>query len=62
MVVFAARLLERRDQFIAKQIDQTLAPGETGLIFLGMLHNLQGRLPADVALLFLSQARPGESE
>lgn len=50
------RLLERRDQFIATLIDQTLAAGETGLVFLGMLHNLQGRLPADISLIFLSQA------
>ncbi len=44
-------LLERRDRFIAAQIDKTLAAGETGLVFLGMLHNLEGRLAADIALI-----------
>lgn len=53
------RLLERRDQFIAARIDQTLAAGETGLVFLGMLHSLQNRLPADISSFFLGQDQPG---
>jgi hypothetical protein len=36
----AERLLKRRDQFIAQRIDDTLEPGETGVLFLGMLHAL----------------------
>ena len=43
-------LLDRRDKFIAERIAQTLQPGETGLIFLGMLHSLEGRLPSDMQL------------
>ena len=42
------RVLELRDRYIATRIDQTLEPGETGLIFLGMLHSLDHRLAADV--------------
>ena len=30
-------LLERRDKFIAQRINETLGPGEVGIIFLGML-------------------------
>jgi hypothetical protein len=41
-------LLEKRDRYIARRIDETLAPGETGLILLGMLHSLTGLLPPDV--------------
>jgi hypothetical protein len=41
-------LLDARDQFIADRISQTLRPGEVGLIFLGMAHSLEGRLPDDV--------------
>ena len=41
-------LLEERDGFIAGRIDQTLQAGETGLVFLGMLHSLDGRLAADI--------------
>ena len=44
----AKALLEARDQFIADRIAQTLRGGETGLIFLGMAHSLEGRLPADI--------------
>ena len=40
-------LLEERDLYICRRIDQTLAPGETGLLFLGLLHTLPA-LPADI--------------
>ena len=33
-------LLQRRDQFIAQRINATLKSGETGILFLGMLHSL----------------------
>ena len=36
----AARLLEARDRFIAKRIDETLQAEETGLLFLGAAHRL----------------------
>ena len=42
------QLIARRDRAIAERIDQTLLPGETGLLFLGMLHALEGYLPADI--------------
>jgi len=41
-------LLEQRDDFIARRIDETLEPGWVGVIFLGMMHSLEGRLPADI--------------
>lgn len=44
-------ILEKRDQYIAAQITRTLQPGETGLIFLGMLHSLVGRLPPDIEVV-----------
>ena len=53
----ARRLLDRRDAFIASRIAETLQPGECGLVFLGMLHSLEGRLPADIRLTVL---RPDE--
>jgi hypothetical protein len=43
-------ILHQRDRFVAERIGQTLDPGETGLLFLGMLHSLAGLLPADIAL------------
>lgn len=47
-------VLNERDSFIAKQIDQTLKEGETGLIFLGMLHSIERKLPSDIQLVRLN--------
>jgi len=46
-------ILRERDRYIAGRIADTLEPGETGLIFLGMLHRLQGLLPRDIRLSIL---------
>jgi hypothetical protein len=47
------RMLEARDAFIARRVDETLEEGETGLLFLGMLHSMRGRLPPSVDLKLL---------
>jgi hypothetical protein len=44
----SAALLQRRDQFIAQRINETLKRGETGILFLGMLHSLERYLHPDV--------------
>lgn len=41
-------LLNRRDQFIAQRIDATLNENETGIVFLGMLHQLDKWLTDDI--------------
>jgi hypothetical protein len=41
-------LLKKRDEYIAARIDQTLQAGETGLLFLGLLHNPAVLLPEDI--------------
>jgi hypothetical protein len=51
-------LLEARDRFIADRIAQTLRGGETGLIFLGMAHSLEGLLPPDIPVERLELATP----
>ena len=43
-------LLKQRDQAIAERINTTLRRGETGLLFLGMLHSLEGWLDPDIHL------------
>lgn len=43
-------LLQRRDAFIARRIADTLQPGETGLLFIGALHQVAELLPADIRL------------
>ncbi len=41
-------ILERRDRAIAARIDETLGAGETGILFVGMLHAVTPLLPADI--------------
>ena len=50
----STEILKKRDCYIAERIDDTLKTGETGLLFLGMLHNLTGALPHDIRLSILS--------
>ena len=53
-------LLQRRDQFMARRISQTLLVGETGLLFVGMLHSVEPWLDPDIRVLHpVRQARKG---
>lgn len=45
-------LLERRDRAIAARINGTLEPGETGVLFLGLLHDVARFLDADIRVRF----------
>jgi hypothetical protein len=45
-------LLQRRDQFIAQRLNDTLKPGETGILFLGMLHQVEPYLSQDVKVIY----------
>ena len=45
-------LLAQRDQFIARRINETLKPGETGILFVGMLHSLERYLDRDIKVLY----------
>jgi hypothetical protein len=45
-------LLKRRDQFIADRINDTLCPGETGILFLGMLHSLRPLLDDQIKVIY----------
>jgi len=48
-----AELMQRRDDFIARRIAETLAEGETGLLFIGALHQVGELLPKDIQLTYL---------
>lgn len=52
-------LLKRRDQYIADRINSTLEDGETGILFLGMLHSLTNLLAKDIRLVFPVDASSG---
>ena len=41
-------LLNRRDTFIAKGIDQTLKTDEKAILFIGAFHNVKKRLPKSI--------------
>ena len=41
-------LLRQRDNFIAKRITETLAEGESGILFSGAYHDVSSRLPDDI--------------
>jgi len=45
-------LLKKRDQFIADRIHRTLRAGETGILFLGMLHSVKEWLPKNIRVIY----------
>jgi len=49
------KLLDERDCFIARRIDETLQPGEIGLLFLGALHNATAKLPTTIEVVSLEE-------
>jgi hypothetical protein len=54
-------LLHLRDRFIADRIATTLRPGDAGILFLGMLHSLDGLLPNDIALRRIDITQPASA-
>lgn len=54
----AGELLAKRDQFISDRIEKTLKTGETGLLFLGMLHKVDELLPKDIKVSYLIHRLP----
>jgi len=50
--------LSRRDLYIAKRITETLGEGETGLLFIGLLHRVDEKLNQDMEITYL--LRDGE--
>lgn len=45
------RLLSQRDEFIARRISETLAEGETAVLFIGANHEILKRLPGDIQVI-----------
>ncbi|MDI6839633.1 MAG: hypothetical protein QMD71_02060 [bacterium] len=48
----ASDLLVKRDRFIANRINETLKEGETGILFLGMMHQVHKLIPRDIVLTY----------
>ncbi len=51
------RLMEERDRFMAKTINETLKSREKGVLFLGAFHNVLSRLADDIAVTEVKNAR-----
>jgi hypothetical protein len=49
----AQSILEKRDSYIAQRIDETLAEGETGLLFIGITHRVNEKLPKDIGIEYV---------
>lgn len=45
-------LIERRDRYIAGRINSTLGDGETGVLFIGMLHAVANHLNSDIKVIY----------
>lgn len=54
-------LLRKRDRYIAERIGETLQPGETGIVFLGLLHSIKDFLPSDVQVVTLGRVEPDDA-
>lgn len=50
--------LNKRDAFIAQRIQDTLAEGETGILFMGLIHRVDEKLPKDIQIEFLIHHLP----
>ena len=45
-------LLHRRDLYVAKRIRETLRDGETGILFIGLLHEVDEKLCQDMEISY----------
>jgi hypothetical protein len=50
--------LNKRDTFIAQRIQATLLEGETGILFMGLMHRVDEKLPRDIQVEFLLHHLP----
>jgi len=55
-------LLGKRDDFVARRIDETLADGETGILFLGLLHRVDEIVEGRFALTQLIHSLPLDTD
>lgn len=51
-----AILLNKRDAFIAKKIDETLGPHEKGILFIGAFHKIKKKLPKTIQVKEIKNA------
>jgi hypothetical protein len=54
----AESLLQKRDFYMGRRIDQTLQEGETGLLFIGLSHRVNEKLPKEVDIEYVIDRLP----
>ncbi|MBU4491643.1 MAG: hypothetical protein KKD69_04180 [Euryarchaeota archaeon] len=54
----AVDVLIKRDEFIRKRIEETLKDGETGILFMGLLHKVDEDLAEDIRVSYLIHRLP----
>lgn len=54
----AREILKKRDEYIANSISKTLMERETGILFIGMRHKVDEKLPKDVEVSYLIYRLP----
>jgi hypothetical protein len=54
----ASELLKKRDLYICSRINNTLPPGKTGILFIGLLHRVDELLPSDIRVNYLIYRLP----
>lgn len=50
-------ILNKRDEFIANRIIETLNEGETGILFIGASHNVKDKLPEDISVIEVKEMK-----
>jgi hypothetical protein len=54
----AGTLLQKRDAYMGRRIDQTLREGETGLLFIGFSHRVNEKVPKEVDIEYVIYRLP----
>lgn len=49
------KLADQRDRFVAERINETLKPGETGLLFMGADHDVLSHLAGDIIVISVKE-------
>jgi hypothetical protein len=55
-------LIDRRDRYVAERINSTLLPGETGILFMGMLHKIARWLDRGISVVYPLPPGGGKQE
>lgn len=51
ILIAAKNILDSRDSFIAKRIDKTLQDDEMAILFIGLSHEIDTKLPKDIVVI-----------